>query len=131
MKPRARRKSGRDATNYDQGSVVPSGRTVLAQLTIGGRIAPFPSDARSRAGCLGDRDHSRCTVQDQDQGRLDSRGHCAPLSRRRLVAMVVTQGFFCAVRHSVSEISILVVDDDPDSLTIVRTYLEARGYIVA
>ena len=30
-----------------------------------------------------------------------------------------------------AETSILVVDDDPDSLTIVRTYLEARGYVVA
>ena len=30
-----------------------------------------------------------------------------------------------------SEISILVVDDDPNSLDIVRTYLESRGYAVA
>jgi DNA-binding response OmpR family regulator len=30
-----------------------------------------------------------------------------------------------------SEASILVVDDDPNSLDIVRTYLEARGYEVA
>ena len=28
-------------------------------------------------------------------------------------------------------VSILVVDDDPNSLDIVRTYLEARGYKVA
>ncbi len=28
-------------------------------------------------------------------------------------------------------VSILVVDDDPNSLDIVRTYLEARGYRVA
>ena len=28
-------------------------------------------------------------------------------------------------------VSILVVDDDPNSLDIVRTYLEARGYHVA
>lgn len=28
-------------------------------------------------------------------------------------------------------ISILVVDDDPNSLDIVRTYLESRGYAVA
>ena len=27
--------------------------------------------------------------------------------------------------------SILVVDDDPNSLDIVRTYLESRGYAVA
>ena len=27
--------------------------------------------------------------------------------------------------------SILIVDDDPDSLEIVRTYLESRGYTVA
>lgn len=30
-----------------------------------------------------------------------------------------------------SDIPILVVDDDPNSLDIVRTYLEARGYQVA
>ncbi len=30
-----------------------------------------------------------------------------------------------------TEISILVVDDDPNSLDIVRTYLESRGYTVA
>jgi two-component system response regulator MtrA len=29
------------------------------------------------------------------------------------------------------ETSILVVDDDPNSLDIVRTYLESRGYAVA
>jgi two-component system, sensor histidine kinase and response regulator len=29
------------------------------------------------------------------------------------------------------ETPILVVDDDPDSLNIVRTYLESRGYAVA
>jgi two-component system, OmpR family, lantibiotic biosynthesis response regulator NisR/SpaR len=30
-----------------------------------------------------------------------------------------------------AETSILVVDDDPDSLNIVRTYLESRGYTVS
>jgi two-component system, LuxR family, sensor kinase FixL len=30
-----------------------------------------------------------------------------------------------------SDMPILVVDDDPNSLDIVRTYLEARGYLVA
>src|SRR5688572_25334529 len=30
-----------------------------------------------------------------------------------------------------TEIPILVVDDDPDSLNIVRTFLEARGYAVS
>ena len=30
-----------------------------------------------------------------------------------------------------TQISILVVDDDPNSLDIVRTYLESRGYSVA
>ncbi len=30
-----------------------------------------------------------------------------------------------------SDVTILVVDDDPNSLDIVRTYLEARGYKVA
>ena len=30
-----------------------------------------------------------------------------------------------------SEVPILVVDDDPNSLDIVRTYLESRGYTVA
>jgi CheY-like chemotaxis protein len=30
-----------------------------------------------------------------------------------------------------NEVSILVVDDDPNSLDIVRTYLESRGYTVA
>jgi DNA-binding response OmpR family regulator len=30
-----------------------------------------------------------------------------------------------------SEAPILVVDDDPDSLDVVRTYLEAKGYRVA
>jgi CheY-like chemotaxis protein len=30
-----------------------------------------------------------------------------------------------------SEVPILVVDDDPDSLEVVRTYLEAKGYRVA
>lgn len=30
-----------------------------------------------------------------------------------------------------NEVRILVVDDDPNSLDIVRTYLESRGYTVA
>lgn len=30
-----------------------------------------------------------------------------------------------------SEFPILVVDDDPNSLDIVRTYLESRGYVVS
>jgi DNA-binding response OmpR family regulator len=36
-----------------------------------------------------------------------------------------------AGRHAMSEDRIMVVDDDPNSLDIVRTYLEARGYSVA
>jgi DNA-binding response OmpR family regulator len=30
-----------------------------------------------------------------------------------------------------AEISVLVVDDDPNALDIVRTYLESKGYLVA